>query len=263
MLDSLFLFAYVSKKTYLCTVIDVQYLQNMSPIYSRTELLLGSQAMNSLAEKRVIIFGVGGVGSWCAEALVRSGITHLTMVDNDLVAISNINRQLPATSSTIGQPKVEVMRRRLMEINPEAEIVARQQRYSADTAASYDLEGYDYVIDAIDSLQDKANLILHATSLHVRLFSSMGAALKSDPSRIRVAEFWKVNGCPLAAALRRRFRKAGNYPSAKFSCVYSDELLQNRLTNHDEPRANGTLIHITAVFGLTLASMVIRDAAKE
>ena len=233
-----------------------------NPIFSRTELLLGEQAVSRLAQKRVIIFGVGGVGGWCAESLVRSGVAHLTIVDSDSVCESNINRQLVATTSTIGRAKVEVLRDRLLDINPSAEIRISTERYTAQTAESFELENYDYVIDAIDSLQNKADLILHATSLPVGFFSSMGAALKLDPSRIRVAEFWQVKGCPLGAALRRRFRKLKQFPKRKFKCVFSDELLQNHSTDQSEPRANGTIVHITAVFGFQLASLVIQDIVK-
>ena len=233
----------------------------MSPIYSRAELLLGKQAMERLSEKRVIIFGTGGVGSWCAESLLRSGIVHLTLVDNDVVAVSNINRQLPATSSTVGREKVDVLRERLLDINPEADIQVSRQRYTAETSALFQIESYDYVIDAIDSLQDKAELILHATSLPVVLFSSMGAALKMDPTMIQVSEFWKVKGCPLGAALRRRFKRMKRFPSRKFLCVFSEERLDNQVCEDAEPRANGTMMHVTASFGLVLASLVIRDAS--
>lgn len=137
----------------------------------RSELLLGTSAMQRIAEARVILFGVGGVGSWCAESLVRSGIRHLTIVDSDRVSISNCNRQLMATSKTIGQVKVEVLRKRLLEINPNAEVIALQMVYDASTAESFHLENFDYIIDAIDSLTEKAQLILHATSLP-RRFSS-------------------------------------------------------------------------------------------
>ena len=228
-----------------------------STIFQRTAMLLGESALNKLSAKHVILFGVGGVGSWCAESLVRSGICHLTIVDSDNVAESNINRQLVATHSAIGKPKVEILRQRLLDINPEADIVALNQRYTPQTASEFHLENYDYIIDAIDSLQDKAHLILQATSLPSYFFSSMGAALKFDPTRISVTEFWKVKGCPLAAALRRRFRHSKQFPQRKFKCVFSDELLSNKYQAEDEPRVNGTIAHITAIFGFTLASLVI------
>ena len=223
-------------------------------IFRRSELLLGEEAMERIAQKRVIIFGVGGVGSWCAESLVRSGIRRLTIVDSDSVCITNINRQLMATSKTIGQVKVDALRERLLSINPQAEINALQQVFNEDTAESFALDTYDYIIDAIDSLKDKALLILIATQTDAKFFSSMGAALKLDPTRIKISEFWKVQGDPLARALRKRFKHEGQYPSRKFQCVYSDELLEP----HEEGK--GSIVHITAIFGFMLASLVIQDA---
>ena len=198
-----------------------------SAIFRRNELLLGGETMERIAQKRVIIFGVGGVGSWCAESLVRSGIRQLTIVDSDRVCITNINRQLMATTKTVGQVKVEALKERLLTINPKAEITALQQIFSAETADSFQLETYDYIIDAIDSLKDKTTLILLACQTKAKLFSSMGAALKLDPTRIKVTEFWKVKGDPLARALRNKFKKDKVFPKRKFLCVYSDELLKN------------------------------------
>lgn len=238
-------------------------------IFRRSELLLGDEAMCRIGEKRVIIFGVGGVGSWCAESLVRSGIKHLTIVDSDRVCITNINRQLMATSKTVGQVKVEALKERLLSINPSAEINALQQIFTAETAESFDIGSYDYIIDAIDSLKDKALLILMATSpflggseREVKFFSSMGAALKLDPTRIKIAEFWKVQGDPLARALRKRFKRDGQYPNRKFLCVYSDELLENKKPIDPEDKGNGTIAHITAIFGFMLAGLVIQDVVK-
>ena len=227
--------------------------------FSRTERLFGSDGMERLRQTRVILFGVGGVGSWCAEALVRTGVGHLTMVDPDIVAYSNINRQCPASTSTVGRHKVEVMRERLLDINPQADIVAMAERFTADDAERFALDSYDYVIDAIDSMADKAALILLACRTRATLLSSMGAALKMDPSRIAVTEFWKVKGCPLAASLRRRFKKAGTFPAKKFKCVYSDELLRNKPTDEADATFNGSLMHATGIFGLTLASLVVRS----
>ena len=231
-------------------------------IFRRSELLLGDEAMSRIAGKRVIIFGVGGVGSWCAESLVRSGIRHLTIVDSDRVSITNINRQLMATSKTVGQVKVEVLRERLLSINPSVEITALQQVFSAETADSFGIGSYDYIIDAIDSLKDKALLILMATQTEAQFFSSMGAALKLDPTRIRITEFWKVQGDPLARALRKRFKRVGRYPARKFQCVYSDELLENKMPIDPDDKGNGTIAHITAVFGFMLAGLVIQDVVK-
>lgn len=254
----------------------------------RTELLLGADVLEEIFSKRVILFGTGGVGSWCAESLVRSGICHLTIVDSDLVCETNCNRQLIATPKTVGRVKVEVMKERLLEINPNADITALQMVYSEENAESFHLEQYDYVIDAIDSLKDKAHLILHATDLskkirrgeisgeglapRLTLFSSMGAALRSDPTRIRVTEFWKVTNDTLAKALRSRFKHRKETPAVKFQCVFSEEPpMENRGESASlavaEPlgykaRINGTTSHVTAIFGFTLAGLVVQDIIK-
>lgn len=244
----------------------------MDEMFSRSRLLFGDSGMEAMACWRVIIFGVGGVGSWCAESLVRTGFTNLTLVDSDCVAVSNLNRQLMATSSTIDRPKVEALRDRLLDINPHASITALQQMYNAETADSFHLETYDVVVDAIDSLQAKADLILHATRLvhanREKVFvSSMGAALRIDPTRVQVAEFWKVKGDALARALRNKFKRSGEYPACKFSCVYSEEpplanQFQGELGDgdlaHGKVQANGSLCHITGIFGLTLAGLIVQ-----
>lgn len=246
-------------------------MEHLEDIFNRTERLVGHEGLEALGSARVILFGLGGVGSWCAEALVRSGVRHLAIVDADSVAVSNINRQLPALVSTVGRPKTEVMAERLAAINPEAEIRVVHGLYTAETAKEFRIEEYDYVIDAIDSLADKAHLILHATSLKGPvLVSSMGAALKLDPTKISVAEFWKVTGCPLAAALRRKFKKSGRMPRRKFKCVYSPELRTNHEVKDDNSGAmtfnkvvtNGAMCHITAIFGFMLAGLVVEDIVK-
>ena len=222
-------------------------------IFQRTERLLGHKGMERLAKKRVLLFGVGGVGSWCAEGLIRNGIRYLTIVDGDRVCASNINRQLMATTETVGEVKVEALRRRLLSINPQADITAVERVFSEKTADTFALGDYDYIIDAIDSLKDKALLIQKATETQTCLFSSMGAALKTDPTRIRVAEFWKVQGDPLARALRNHFKREKQFPAKKFQCVFSEEHLP------PTGEVNGSLVHVTAVFGFTLAGLVIND----
>jgi tRNA A37 threonylcarbamoyladenosine dehydratase len=184
-----------------------------------------------------------------------------------------------ATTKTIGQRKVDVLKNRLLEINPEAQITVIAGVYSEETSDTFHLHAYDYIIDAIDSLKHKAHLIRTATQTEAGLYSSMGAALKMDPERIKVAEFWDVKGCPLAAALRRKM-KQGERPAKKFKCVYSDEVLENKglKSENDESKSSellkqnnpsikaqttGTLVHITAIFGFTLAGLVIRDICKE
>ena len=231
----------------------------MNSAFSRVERLLGANSLSQLNRARVILFGVGGVGGWCAEALVRSGIGHLTLVDPDCVDVTNINRQLPATTRTVGRPKVDVLRERLLEINPLCEVTALQERYTL--GADFQLAGYDVIIDAIDSLTDKANLILEATACPGAFFSSMGAACKMDPTQVRVAEFFDVRGCPLGAALRKRLRKNGTLPAKKFLCVYDEQVLPNLGPELDpgpgKAVANGTLAPITGIFGFTLAGLAI------
>lgn len=256
-------------------------------IFQRTELLLGREKMREISRKRVILFGIGGVGSWCAEGLIRSGINHLTLVDSDRVCASNINRQVQATCRTIGRIKTEALKERLLEINPHAEIHAVQARYDEDSEARFEWNRYDYILDAIDSIQNKIRLIRTATRTDTVFFSAMGASLKLDPTRVRVAEFWKVKGCPLGARIRKLIRK-GPLPAKEFLCVYSEELRDNQGVavpgqvsegssaeagrslaggdaddgSDDERRPmviNGTAVHVTAVFGFTLAGLVLQD----
>ena len=253
-------------------------------VFNRTERLVGPSGMERLQGASVIIFGLGGVGGWCAEALVRSGIRRLTLVDSDCVCITNVNRQVMATTRTVGKVKVEVLRDRLLEINPKADIQAVQAIYSADTADSFALDRYDYILDCIDSLKDKMDLLLQASAQPGTLFSAMGAALKMDPSRVRVAPFAEVRGCPLAAAIRKKMRKEKVWPEKDFLCVYDEEVLENRgnqtacgtehcmcpkktegdpsLAGHEwctsKAVINGTLAHITGIFGFTLAGLVIQ-----
>ena len=223
-------------------------------MFQRAEQLLGTDAMKRIGAQRVIIFGVGGVGSWCAEALVRTGVQHLTLVDFDRVDVTNINRQLMATQQTIGQVKVEALRERLLTINPQAEITALCKLFDEESAPTFALDSYDFIIDAIDLLKDKALLIELACQTKAKFFSSMGAALKLDPTRVQVAELWKVKGDPLARALRNRFKKQQRFPKRKFKCVFSDEPAQQ------VGEVKGSLVQITAVFGMTLASLVIQKS---
>ena len=237
-------------------------------IFNRTKRLVGDEIMESIFQKRVILFGVGGVGSWCAESLVRSGIRELVLVDSDRVSITNVNRQLMATTKTVGKVKVEVLKERLLEINPHANIVALQDIYEEANTEKFQLGTFDYIIDAIDSLENKMQLLWHATRTEATVFSSMGAALKMDPTRIKVAEFWKVAGCPLARALRDKFKRKKLKLGKKVMCVYSDELLENLggvPENDSAPDEfhkvayNGTMAHATAIFGFTLAGLVMQD----
>lgn len=246
-------------------------------IFNRAELLFGPEGLEHVMNRRVIIFGVGGVGSWCAECLVRTGIRHLTIVDSDRVHITNCNRQLMATTKTLDQVKVDALRQRLLDINPEADITALEMLYNEDTAPLFHLDTFDCIIDCIDSLKDKSHLILHATRLAhdhkgILFLSSMGAALKIDPTKIRVSEFWNIKGDPLARAIRNKFKHNKQFPQSKFLCVYSEEPpLQNQVQgelstadrSHNKVQANGSLAHITGIFGMTLAGIALQKLKEQ
>lgn len=225
--------------------------------FSRTLLALGDKAFAALSNARAAVFGVGGVGGWCAEALVRTGIGHIEIVDCDEIVPSNANRQVIATSETVGEPKVEALSRRLAAINPNADIRAVKARYCTETAGNFDLASFDYVIDAIDSVRDKALLVRSALDAQRPvLFSSMGAALRFDPTRVRATPFDKVSGDGLARALRKALRESGGLPAKKFTCVWSDE---PPAENSADGIARGSLVQVTAVFGCTLAGLVVND----
>ena len=211
--------------------------------------------METLRNTRVIIFGVGGVGSYAAEALIRTGLTHLTLVDGDTVQPSNLNRQLPATRATIGLSKVDALKARLLEINPDAEIGALPIMANGEWLKANGLN-YDYVIDAIDSVNDKTDLIIYATRARVKIFSSMGAALRFDPTQVTTGELMTIKGDALAKAVRARMKKLDLHPYKKVRCVYSTEQAQRCETR-------GSLMQVTAVFGLTLASLVIQDITNQ
>ena len=214
--------------------------------------------MAQLKAARVLVVGVGGVGSWCAEALVRTGVGKITLVDDDVVAESNVNRQCPATAATIGRPKVEAMAERLKAINPRCEVEAICARYTSSSVSS--LKSFDLVIDAIDSVDCKAELILGATEAGVPIVSSMGAALRLDPTKVKVTRFEKVEGDGLARALRQRFKKLGRFPKGKFGCVWSAERAIEQSNNRTILK--GSIMPVTATFGMCLASETIKLLTK-
>ena len=230
----------------------------MDGIFDRSEALLGDAAFSRLQKARVAIFGLGGVGSWCAEALARTGVGSFTLVDFDVVAPSNVNRQAMAFPASVGKPKADELARRLLSISPRARVESVPERFEAANPARFDFSSFDCVVDAIDSLDDKAELILAASSCaSTCLFSSMGAAFRTDPLKVATAEFWKVAGDGLARALRGRFRKSGRFPARKFQCVYSTE----RPLKPQRDGVKGSLMQVTAAFGLALASRVVRHLA--
>ncbi len=224
---------------------------------ARIGALVGENSLQKLADLRIIIFGVGGVGSVCAESLIRSGVCNLTMVDSDVVVESNINRQLPALNSTLGRPKVEVLRERFLDINPGADIVALQARYSAETREQFVFKNYDVVIDAIDSLSPKTDLLVTASEAGCRVFCSLGAAGKLDPTKVRTSSIWETTGCPLGKLVRNGLRKREFH--GDFMAVYSQEPSQLK-GKAGEPVVLGSAMPVTAAFGLALSSLVIRYA---
>lgn len=224
---------------------------------SRANALLGEEAMARLSKTRIIVFGVGGVGSWCAEALVRTGVGNITLVDGDVVAPSNINRQIMAEPETIGCAKVMVLAGRLRKINPASRIEAIHAFYRADNADSFKLENFDYAIDAIDSVADKAHLICRALDTpSLELYSSMGAALRRDPTKVCATKFSKVAGDGLARALRNNFKKNALFPKRDWMCVWSSEAPANL-------PVRGSILQTTGVFGFVLASLVVNSVCAK
>lgn len=177
--------------------------------FSRTELLLGKEAVEKLARCKVAVFGVGGVGSFAVEGLVRAGVGKFVLVDDDYVCLTNINRQLHATRKTLGKPKVEVMRDRILEINPRAEVIAHQIFYLPEHAPALLKPDYDYIVDAIDTMTAKIDLVLNARQLGIPIISCMGAGNKLDPARFEVADIYATSVCPVARVMRRELRKRG------------------------------------------------------
>jgi tRNA A37 threonylcarbamoyladenosine dehydratase len=260
-----------------------------NPLFHRLALLTGVEVMEALNRTTVIVFGVGGVGSWCAEALARSGVGNIAIVDSDTVCVTNINRQVQATSRTVGHSKVAVLKTRLEEINPRCRVTAFGKVFSQENAALFGIEDADYIIDAIDSLTHKLDLIEYAGHAGVGLYASMGMAQKLDPTQLKIADIWETQGCPLARLVRSGLRKRGFH--GHFTVVYSAE----RLPLHDEIEAacgsaqcfcssricsdgeadpaqdkpvewcsskkviNGSAVTVTASAGMILASLVIRD----
>lgn len=258
-----------------------------NPIFQRLSLLTGTEPIELLARSRAFVFGLGGVGSWCAEGLVRSGIGTLILVDSDCVCVTNINRQAQAVFSNIGKPKADELKKRLDPINPSCSITAMREVYTADNKGLFDIRSGDYVIDAIDSLTFKLDLIEHATSAGAYLFSSMGAAAKLDPTRFKVADIWETQGCPLAKLVRLGLRKRGF--QGHFPAVFSPENLPPRTgmevscgsgnclcpsakgTDGEEyPEwcsskkvINGSAVHVTATVGMILSGLVVQSAVNE
>ena len=208
----------------------------METPFSRTELLLGKENMEKLAAARVCIFGIGGVGGYVAEALARSGVGHIELVDNDVVCLSNLNRQIIATHQTIGKYKVDVMKERILSVNPAAEVVAHKCFYLPETRSQFDFANYDYVVDAIDTVAGKIALVLQAEASGTPIISSMGAGNKLDATAFRVADIYQTSGCPLARVMRKELKKRG---VKKLKVVYSEELPLKGRNGEEADRSAG------------------------
>jgi len=234
----------------------------MSEAFLRNEMLLGREAVERLERSSVAVFGLGGVGSWCAEALCRSGIGKLTIIDQDTVGESNINRQLCALSSTVGMEKTEVMARRLRDINPLAEIVPVTARYEADTRESFFTEKYDYIVDCIDLVACKLDLIETAISREIPIISALGTGNKLDAGALKISDISKTRGCPLARVMRKELRHRGiNH----LTVVFSEELAMKPEQREAPPPGRrsvpGSLVWVPAAAGMLLCSHVVKELA--
>ena len=232
--------------------------------FSRTELLLGSEAMEKLRSSRIAIFGIGGVGGFVAEALARSGIFHLDLIDSDSVSLTNLNRQIIALHSTVGRPKVDVMRERILDINPEADVRTYQCFFLPETKDQFDFSQYDYVVDAVDTVKAKLELIVRAKENNVPIICSMGAGNKLDPTAFEVADISETSVCPLARVMRQECKKRG---LRGVKVVYSKERpVEIKIQAGDESLekkgnsiAPGSIAFVPSVAGLIIASEVVKD----
>lgn len=247
--------------------------------FSRTELLLGRDAMDRLSDSRVAVFGIGGVGGYVCEALVRSGVGCFDLIDNDKVCLTNLNRQIIATHKTIGQYKTDVMKERILEINPNAEVNVHKCFFLPENADEFPFEEYDYVVDAVDTVTAKIELVMKAQAKSVPIISSMGAGNKLDGSQFRVADIYKTKVCPLAKVMRRELKKRG---VKKLKVVYSEEMPTRPIesmsvvdTDNDDSLSGtelmrtkrrdipGSIAFVPSVAGLIIAGEVVKDLCSE
>ena len=234
--------------------------------FSRTELLIGKKGIETLKKSTVAVFGIGGVGSYAAEALCRCGIGRLVLIDYDDICITNINRQIHATRKTVGRPKVEVMKERLLDINPEAEIITHKMLYDDGTSEMLLLPEYDYVVDAIDMVSSKISLVLKCAEMNIRIISCMGAGNKLDPTKFVITDIYKTSVCPLAKVMRYELRKRG---VKSLKVVYSKEepIVPDKDASDCEincvcssrRQVPGSISFVPSAAGLIIASAVVRD----
>lgn len=252
-------------------------MQNKESWYSRTEILLGTEGIKKLADATVAVFGIGGVGGHVAEALARSGVGNLELIDHDTVSLSNLNRQIVALHSTVGKYKVDVMRDRILDINPDANVVGHKCFYLPETAEQFDFSKYDYVVDCIDTVTGKIQLIEAAKAAGVPVISSMGAGNKLDPTAFQVADISKTSVCPLAKVMRRELKKRNirnvkvvysqeEPVEAKKTESFVNEMERNGKEENSVGRRKsipGSIAFVPSVAGLILAGEVIKDLAAE
>ena len=228
----------------------------MKKAFDRFSAIYGAEALERLSSCHIAVFGVGGVGGWAAEALARCGVGRFTLFDGDTVDITNINRQVVALSTTVGMYKTEIMKKRIEEINPDAQVIIHSVFYTKENSGDYPLDGYDYVIDAIDSVPDKLEIIKRAKECSVPVISAMGAAKKTDPSLFEVGDIYKTSVCPLAKVMRKRIREEG---IDSLKVVFSKE-------SPRESRTEGTLASVVFAVsgaGMMIAKEVIEDLASK
>lgn len=227
--------------------------------FLRTEMILGENSTQNFSDKNVILFGLGGVGSYTAEALARAGIGRLTIVDNDVVSVTNLNRQLCALHSTVGKPKVEVVKERILDINPDCKVTALQKFYLPENADEFNLESYDYIADAIDTVSAKIDLAVRAQKYSIPMISCMGTGNKLDPSQFSVSDIYKTSGCPLCRVIRTELKKRG---IKKLNVVWSPEIpVKPAQTTEDSGKRQtpASLPFVPPVAGMIMAGKIILD----
>ena len=228
--------------------------------FSRTEILLGEESMDKLNKARVAIFGIGGVGGYVCEALVRSGIRSFDLIDDDKVCLTNLNRQIIATHKTIGQYKVDVMKERMLDINPEADVRVYRSFFLPENADQFPFSEYDYVIDAVDTITAKIELVMKCQEMNIPIISSMGAGNKLEGSAFRVADIYKTKMCPLAKVMRRELKQRG---VKQLKVVYSEEQpISPEMESEEETKKRstpGSLAFVPSVAGLIMAGEVVKD----
>ena len=226
--------------------------------WSRTARIYGDEAVEKLVSSKIAVFGVGGVGGFACEALARAGVGEIDVFDKDTVSLSNINRQIIALHSTVGRPKVEVIKERIHDINPDCKVGAYEVFYLPENADEYDLSKYDYIVDAVDTVSAKLEIITRAYKLNVPVISAMGAGNKTDPTRFEVSDIYKTEVCPLARVVRRELKSRG---VKKLKVVYSKEEPQqgNEIDAESGKMNPGSLSFVPSVMGLIMAGEVIKD----